>query len=216
MPPVDNPGRPLRRLGLAALIALIPAACGDDGPTATPEQADAIARMIDAELTDDEHTCVLEGLIETGISPTAIIDDEITGDEDAELLGVAVGCIDDLTRIPAFVDAFIEGAEAEGTAMSRPEAECAIRHLEDEDPARAVAECLAETGGDGEPGGDETFTYGDDDVFDLLWESCASGNNLVCDELAATAPTGSGYETFGRTCGDRLPDGAVNCFDELG
>ncbi|GJM38337.1 MAG: hypothetical protein DHS20C19_17040 [Acidimicrobiales bacterium] len=200
-------------LGLAVAVTL--AGCGDDGPAATAEQNDAIARLIDAELSDSEHRCVLEGLIQTGIAPSAILTDEITADEDTELIGVTVGCIDDLTRIPAFVEAFVTAAAAEGTDMTQPEAICALEHLEADDPAAAVAECLG-----GEPTApddeDDEFSYGDDEVFDLLWDSCASGNNLVCDELAATAPVDSGYEAFGRTCAQRLPEGAISCFDELG
>ncbi|MDW3220444.1 MAG: hypothetical protein R8F63_17685 [Acidimicrobiales bacterium] len=197
-------------LGLAFAMAL--AGCGDDGRAATPEQNEAIARLIDAELSDAEHRCVLEGLIGTGIAPSAILDDEITAEEDTELIGVTVGCIDDLTRIPAFVEAFIVAAASEGTVMTQAEAICALEHLEADDAAGAVAECLANESA----AADDVFTYGDDEVFDLLWDSCASGNNLVCDELAATAPAGSGYEEFGRTCAQRLPEGAVNCFDELG
>lgn len=210
----------LAGFALAVTVGLLGAACGDDGPTATPEQDDAIAALIDAELSTDEQRCVLEGLIDTEIAPTAIIDGSITGDEDAELLGVAAGCIEDLTRIPSFVDAFIDGAAAEGTSMTRDEAICAIRHLEADDPARAVAECLSADApgtttdvGDDRPG---VSTYGDDAVLDLLWDACEAGNNQTCDELTATSPEGSDYQRHGRTCAGRAPDGATNCFDELG
>lgn len=202
----------IRAIACGLAFAAVLAGCGDDGPTATPEQNEAIARLIDAELTDAEQRCVLEGLIETGIAPSAILADEITADEDTELIGVTVGCIEDLTRIPAFLEAFIAGVAAEGTDMTEAQATCALELLESGDPAAAVAECLP----DQPTADDDEFTYGDDAVFDLLWDSCASGNNLVCDELAATAPAGSGYEVFGRTCAQRLPEGAVNCFDELG
>ena len=53
-------------------------------------------------------------------------------------------------------------------------------------------------------------------MFDLLWDACAGGNNQICDELAATAPEDSAYREFGRTCAGLMPEGAVNCFDELG
>lgn len=204
---------------MAVTVGLLGAACGDDDPGATPEQEDAIATLIDAELTTDEQRCVLEGLIDTGIAPAAIVDGAITGDEDAELLGVATSCIEDLTRIPSFVDAFIEGAAAEGTSMTRDEAVCAIRHLEADDPARAVAECLSTDAPESPTDGDDpdgASTYGDDAVLDLLWDACDAGNNQTCDELTATSPEGSDYQQHGRTCAGRAPAGVTSCFDELG
>ena len=207
-----------RVISVAVAAIVLAAACGDDaGPTATPEQNDAIARLIDAELTGDEHLCVLEGLIETGVSPAAIVADETSVEDDIALLDVAVGCIDDLARIPSFVQGFIDGAAAEGTEMTEAEAICAIRHLEADDPAAAAEECLADTALD-DAGTDDIVadTYGDDDVLDLMWDACDDGNNLVCDELAALAPAGSAYAAFGATCGQRLPERALGCFDELG
>lgn len=203
--------------GIAVVVALTAGACGDDGVSATPEQRDAIATLIDAEITAGEERCLLEGLLDTGIPPEAVVAGDVTGEEDAELLGVAAGCIEDLTRIPAFVAAFMEGAAEEGTPMTEDEAICAIRHLEADDPARAVAECLADTGSDDPAAPDAgPVAYGDDEVLDLLWDACERGNNQACDELTRTAPADSGYARFGRSCGERRADATTSCFDELG
>jgi hypothetical protein len=62
---------------------------------------------------------------------------------------------------------------------------------------------------------DDAFDYGDSDYFDELWDDCAGGDGIACDDLFLEAPVGSRYEEFGLTCGDRLPDGpAVACADE--
>lgn len=47
--------------------------------------------------------------------------------------------------------------------------------------------------------------YGDDKVMDRLWDGCADAEWLTCDHLYVVAPTGSEYEEFGATCGDRGP-----------
>ncbi|MEM7141153.1 MAG: hypothetical protein AAF548_08975 [Actinomycetota bacterium] len=199
---------------LLVAMLLLAAACGDDaGPSATPEERQAIADAIDAELSTDEERCVLDGLVASDISVRAVAEETLTGEQETELVSVAAACIDDLSRIPGFVEAFREAAAAEGTTMTEAEAVCAIRTLDAGDPAAALAECLGDTSAD--TAGDQA-TYGDDEVLDLLWDACESGNAQTCDELAATAPPGSGYLEFGRTCGGAVPDGAVSCFDELG
>lgn len=47
-------------------------------------------------------------------------------------------------------------------------------------------------------------TYGDDPVLDGLWDACASGDGQACDDLYFDSVTGSEYERFGLTCGDRF------------
>jgi hypothetical protein len=66
-----------------------------------------------------------------------------------------------------------------------------------------------ETSGPVEPGRPETL--GDDPSLDRLWRACEEGSGSACDRLFAEAPPGSGYETFGLSCGDR-PD-ILNCGD---
>lgn len=46
---------------------------------------------------------------------------------------------------------------------------------------------------------------GDDPHLDRLWVACDEGSGQACDRLFEEAPVGSGYETFGLSCGDR-PD----------
>lgn len=49
--------------------------------------------------------------------------------------------------------------------------------------------------------------YGDDAGLDRLWDSCAAGDALACDNLYLESPVGSRYEEYGDTCGDRFPPG---------
>ena len=48
-----------RALCLAVALVLSAVGCGDDGPEATPEQAEAIGSLIDAELSADEQRCMV-------------------------------------------------------------------------------------------------------------------------------------------------------------
>ena len=205
---------------LAALTALIliAAGCGDDdAPDATPAQAEAIANLIDADLSDDEQRCVLTGLIDSEVEPESVIDGSVTGEEDAELLAVAVSCIEDLGSIPAFVQSFIDGAALEGAALTPSEAACAIRGIGTENEAAAMTACLGETYTAPDNAAASDLRYGDDHTLDLYWDACASGNSQVCDDLYAAAPTGSEYLEFARTCGNERPDSVgFRCFDELG
>jgi hypothetical protein len=45
--------------------------------------------------------------------------------------------------------------------------------------------------------------YGDDPALDALWDACADGDMVACDELYWSTPVGSEYEAFGATCGER-------------
>ncbi len=60
---------------------------------------------------------------------------------------------------------------------------------------------------------DQPFTFGDDPVFDRLWERCEAGDGVACDQLWEEAPVGSEYERFGVTCGDR--DQLLDCSEDL-
>ena len=50
-------------------------------------------------------------------------------------------------------------------------------------------------------------TYGSDATLDFLWDACADGDMVACDDLYRQAPVGSGYEAFGDTCGYRQGGG---------
>lgn len=42
-----------------------------------------------------------------------------------------------------------------------------------------------------------------DSRLDALWEACAEGDFASCDDLFLEAPSGSSYEDFGDSCGNR-------------
>jgi S1-C subfamily serine protease len=46
--------------------------------------------------------------------------------------------------------------------------------------------------------------YGTDAVLDLLWDWCDADAMWACDELYGRAASGSDYEDFGASCGDRV------------
>ena len=62
-------------------------------------------------------------------------------------------------------------------------------------------------GGDDGVDGDEVFTYGDDAFLDGLWDACASGDMIACDDLYMESPVDSDYERFADTCGDTTSGG---------
>ncbi len=53
-----------------------------------------------------------------------------------------------------------------------------------------------------EPSGD-VDDYGDDPELDALYDECEAGDYEACDDLYNQSPSGSAYEDFGDTCGDR-------------
>ncbi|MEO0492736.1 MAG: hypothetical protein AAF081_04890 [Actinomycetota bacterium] len=59
-------------------------------------------------------------------------------------------------------------------------------------------------------------TYGDDAELDALWDNCVAGDFIACDELWLTSPIGSGYESFGSTCGERTSAQFGQCESTLG
>ncbi|MEM9714773.1 MAG: hypothetical protein AAGA17_21310 [Actinomycetota bacterium] len=69
---------------------------------------------------------------------------------------------------------------------------------------------------DDDGGGAATIdTYGDDPALDVLWDSCAVGELADCDRLYLESPFGSGYETFGSTCGERGEEARGRCTDAV-
>ena len=171
-----------------------------------PEQHRELAAVGNLGALPVDHRDHVAGLADLGITAGRIVDGDLNADEDGEVLAATLECVDDLAAVEGFVDSFIAGAAAEGTTLSRDEARCTIRALQADDQNAAIRDCLGERVDQG--------TFGDDPILDLLVEQCRRGNDLACDELFATSPIGSAYETFGRTCGGRHPDGAdPTCFD---
>lgn len=193
---------------LTALVVLAAGCGGDDGPT--PEEQAALDAYVPPDFSVDEQRCVLEGLRDLEIGPEQITSGDLTAEEDGELLARTVECVDDLGSRDEFVDAFLEGANAAGANFTREQALCAIDAIGTPEEETALLACLEQTVSDEEPDGD-------DPVLDLLSTQCRRGNNQACDELYLDAVPGSEYETYGRTCARRMPDGAGGtCFEELG
>ena len=46
-------------------------------------------------------------------------------------------------------------------------------------------------------------SYGSDPELDELYDSCEDGDYAACDQLYLDSPSGSEYEDFGDSCGDR-------------
>ena len=127
--------------------------------------------VLDAILTQDNTARVaFETLLTTGM---AIIAGDITPDEDGELLAIVAECLDDPATFEPFVDSFIAGAAEGGTELTRDEARCAIRALEEDGDDAAILACLS----------DETVDAIEDPTIDLLSAQCRRGNNQACDEL---------------------------------
>lgn len=193
--------------------ALVIAGCGgDDGVVdrdPTDEEALAITALVGADLPLNEQRCVLQGIVDLDIDPQQIVDGTLSVDADGAMLAAAAECVDDLASLEPFVQSFIDGAAESGTVLSVEEAQCSIRALESNDQEAAILDCLGDRVSEDEG-------YGDDLVLDLLWDQCAGGNPQACDELYRDAPIGSRYETYGRSCGDRLPDSAgLECFAQM-
>lgn len=49
----------------------------------------------------------------------------------------------------------------------------------------------------------DSGTYGSNGDLDALWDECAVGDFEACDTLYLSSPTGSEYEDFGASCGNR-------------
>jgi len=212
-----------RLVAVSAVAALLAGACsaGDSGPTPSASQADAISTLIDTELTTDEQRCMLEGLIESEIDPTSVIDGTLSGNDDALLLAVAVGCVEDLAEIPGFVQSFIEGAAQEGAPLTETQARCLIGSIDETDPTALIAKCLdLDDRPPDEPTSDDRNsddrTSDDEVLLDLLSSACENGNNQACDDLFEVAPEGSAYLELARTCAGQLPDSVgLHCYLEL-
>lgn len=73
-----------------------------------------------------------------------------------------------------------------------------------------------DTGGGGGGSGDvpepgsSPDGLGDDPVLDALAQDCFDGDLEACDDLFIESPIDSDYETYGNTCGDRVPEEEVN------
>ena len=113
-------------------------------------------------------------------------------DDDAECL--AQGLVDSLGA-----DAL--GSIASAAAADNPDAEVAAFGVE---MLRVGEECGIDPDTLDSPSNSDAFAYGDDPELDALYDDCAGGDAVACDDLYLNSPQGSEYEQFGGTCGDRF------------
>lgn len=123
---------------------------------------------------------------------------------------------DHSAELAARLTAAGESAEVIQCALRLAADDLRVGPLEREAADQLVSSCrvargslaYADRADDEEPapaGDDRPNTLGDDPDLDELWAACEEGAGQACDRLFEQAPAGSGYETFGLTCGDR-PD----------
>ena len=89
----------MTRLGALLLATgVIAAGCGGDDELGPLDDADAaaVAALVNSELSLEEQHCILSGLVELEIEPAAVVEGDLTADEDGELLAATVECVDDL------------------------------------------------------------------------------------------------------------------------
>ncbi len=217
---------------LAALIVVIFAtSCGssNNDPAVTIGDAEtlALADWNGSGMTDSEMVCVITDVLNGGVDLASMATDSLTPTEDGVIATAILDCIEDPSRIDRLVQPLVDELAAAGTPVTFEQGRCAVAAIAAmgsdgsiTDPAEplvltpeaaeAVLDCMAQAG----PGAIDT--YGDDAVFDGLWDSCAGGDNSACDLLYETSPLVSGYEDFGRTCGGVLPDSiGLRCVTDL-
>jgi hypothetical protein len=121
---------------------------------------------------------------------------------DTELSPSDAECVADFFVDDLGEDAF-EGVDF--TAADPPEE---LQSAFVESGFKAVEECDldasafgGETPDTSDDGGDGT--YGSDPELDALYDSCEDGDYAACDELYNSSPSGSEYEEFADTCGER-------------
>jgi len=198
-----------RRLILSLATVMVLSACGGGGSDDTPSASESLAieTYVGSELSFDEQQCILEGTRVLDIESERITANDLTADEDGQLLAIVAECLEDPASFEPFVNSFMAGAAEGGTNLTRSEARCAIRALETDGDEEEILACL----------GDETLDSIGDPTTDLLSDQCRRGNNQACDELYRSAPDGSDASIYGMTCANRLPEGTgFTCFDELG
>jgi hypothetical protein len=163
----------------------------DDTEDTTEETEDTTEETEDTEVTTDD-TGGSEGTTEI---PFAIGDDPELDDLTVACSEGDLGACDDL-YVQSPIDTNYE--DYGNTCGGRL-------------PEGAGGSCESELGDDGTPDTVEAtevpFALGDDAALDTLTTSCADGDLGACDDLYFDAPIDSNYESFGQSCGGRLPEG---------
>jgi hypothetical protein len=99
------------------------------------------------------------------------------------------------------------------TCGGRTEGSYSCVDLDAEQPA--PSDDLVDPGAEGTDPGAAVGTYGSDPALDALWDACAAGSGLACDNLYLESPSGSEYEDFANTCGNRV-EFAAQCEEWIG
>ena len=177
----------------ALLIAGV-AACGDDGgideeTTTTAGETTTTADDSGGEKDDEE-----EGGLPDGLAPGDLGDgDGFDALADSCFDGDMAAC--DVLFLITPVDS---SSEAYGDT-------CGGRVEETDDEPTCVTEFDSEV-----PNGQAPGSLGDDPDDDDLGDECFEGDFRACDELSNEAPSDSDYESYGLTCGGRLPTVALD------
>ena len=154
--------------------------------------ADAEAAQADAEAARDEHqqradeyeAASADLLVATIVAGAGL--------EDNDAQCVADGMIDSL------------GAEAMTIlASAARDGSGDIGKLDDE-MRRAGDACGIPPEAFDDPFNADANAYGDDPELDALYDDCAAGDAVACDDLYTGSAPGSEYEQFGGTCGNRF------------
>jgi hypothetical protein len=150
-------------------------------------QAEAEAARDEQEQRADEYEAASAAFLAVTMGEGLGLDDG-----DAECLGQ--GLIDSLGA-----DAL--GSLANAAAAADPDAEVAAFGVE---MLRIAEDCGIDPDALDDPSSTDPFAYGDDPELDALYDECAAGDAVACDDLYIDSPTGSEYELFGGTCGGRF------------
>ncbi|MEL7155627.1 MAG: hypothetical protein AAFN30_03405 [Actinomycetota bacterium] len=145
----------------------------------------ALARFVGLGLFLGGSALVVTTLMDRTPGPTTTPMVDLT-----DHLVVADGPLDPARNGPAAGDGVLAFADANGAPGDGP------LHLDDIERAEPPVDGL-----------------GDDPVLDRWWHECAAGSGYACDRLFADAPSGSAYEEFGLTCGERAD--VLHCQAEL-
>ena len=139
------------------------------------------------------------------IEPERITADDLTADEDGELLAIVAECLEDPASFEPFVDSFIAGATEGGTNLTRSEARCIERSRPTGMRRRS---CVSERR-------DPRLDRGSGDR--PAERPVPARQQPGVRRALPERPDGSDTSIYGMTCANRLPEGTgFTCFDELG
>lgn len=218
---------------VVAVLALVATAAGvllyllarEDRETAIRDRDRARAELAEVQDRLDAETARLLAAEEAADARASVLQaSEANADRLADDLAAQQDALD------TYRDATLELltlAFADGSGIERTGAECiAVAFVDEQEGAALQGIVDAANGGDSlDPLGRDIdryasecgvdldaataaaspgATYGDNPVLDRLWDACASGDGQACDDLYFDSATGTEYERFGLTCGDRF------------